>query len=116
MIVGRSYIIPPAPQAAAAAAPAATAAPAAIQVSSIPTPMPPPAANATEVPVAPSAPEHFYIVKAGDTLTGIAVAQLGSAGGVPALMDLNKDILKGKDTIRPSMKLRLPAKPLASAE
>ena len=32
-----------------------------------------------------------------------------------ALDDLNKDVLKGGDVIRPNMKLRLPAKPLASA-
>jgi hypothetical protein len=30
-------------------------------------------------------------------------------------MDLNKDTLKGKDIIRPNMKLRLPAKPMAAA-
>ena len=78
--------------------------------------MPPPAPEAKEVPVAPAAPEHFYVVKAGDTLTKIAVEQLGSASGVPAIMDLNKDVLKGKDTIHPKMKLRLPARPLASAQ
>ena len=42
--------------------------------------------------------------------------QLGNADAVPAIMDLNKETLKGKDVIRPNMKLRLPAKPIASAE
>lgn len=115
VVVGRSYIIPPSPASTAVAAPAPAAAPVQV-VSSIPTPMPPPAPKQIEVPVAPSAPEHFYIVKAGDNLTRIAVEQLGSAGAVPALMDLNKDVLKGTDIIQPNMKLRLPAKPLASAE
>ena len=49
-------------------------------------------------------------------LTRIAVEQLGSAGGVNAIIDLNQDVLKGKDVIRPNMKLRLPAKPMASAQ
>ena len=32
-----------------------------------------------------------------------------------AMLDLNKETLKGTDRIRPNMKLRLPAKPLAAA-
>ena len=110
VIAGRTYVIP------AAAATNATSSAQAASNNTTPTPMPPPAPEVSDVPVVPVAPEHFYIVKAGDTLTRIAVEQLGSAAGVPALMDLNKDILKGKDIIHPNMKLRLPAKPMASAE
>jgi nucleoid-associated protein YgaU len=109
VIAGRTYVIP-----ASASAPAPAATPIASDPPS--TPMPPPAPEVKDTPIVPVAPEHFYIVKAGDTLTRIAVEQLGSPAGVPALMDLNKEILKGKDIIRPNMKLRLPAKPLASAE
>ena len=64
---------------------------------------------------AAATPESFYVVKPGDSLTKIAVEQLGSAAGVPAIMDLNKETLKGSDLIRPNMKLRLPAKPMATA-
>jgi hypothetical protein len=65
--------------------------------------------------IASATPQYFYTVKAGDSLTKIAVMQLGNADAVPAIMDLNRDALKGRDIIRPNMKLKLPAKPLASA-
>jgi len=57
-----------------------------------------------------------YTVKAGDSLTKIAVEQCGTAGAVNAIIDLNKDALKGGTTIHPNMKLRLPSKPVATAE
>lgn len=60
-------------------------------------------------------PEHTYVVKQGDTLWSIAVDELGSAQTISAIKDLNKDVLKGGDRVRPHMKLRLPAKPIASA-
>jgi nucleoid-associated protein YgaU len=41
--------------------------------------------------------------------------QLGSASAVQAIRDLNQDALKGTDLIRANQKLRLPAKPIASA-
>ena len=58
---------------------------------------------------------YVYTVKPGDSLTRIAVTQLGNADAVEAIKDLNKDALKGGDVIRPNMKLRLPSKPVASA-
>ena len=122
IVLGRTYVIPAAPTASVAAAPlpgtpatpaAPTPTPAPVEVAHSPTPAPMPSTPAT--PTASDKPESFYVVKPGDSLTKIAVEQLGSATGVPALMDLNKEILKGKDTIHPNMKLRLPAKPLAAA-
>jgi nucleoid-associated protein YgaU len=107
VILGRTYVIP-----AAAGTSAAAPAPAAPVTNESPVALAPPANEMAPT----STPQFFYTVKPGDSLTKIAVEQLGSAGGVPAIMDLNKDALKGRDIIRPNMKLRLPAKPLASAE
>jgi len=115
IVAGRTYVIPPGGSTPASAAPSQQ--PVAQQQPSQPTPTPTPA-KAPEQPtqVATATPQYFYTVKAGDSLTKIAVMQLGNADAVPAIMDLNKDTLKGKETIRPNMKLRLPAKPLASAD
>lgn len=57
--------------------------------------------------------ERTYTVKKGDTLTKIATEQLGSASEVKTIKDLNSDLLKGTDNIRPDMKLKLPAKQVA---
>lgn len=125
VVLGRTYVIPAAPTASVAPAPLPVA----------PTAAPTPAPAPVEIVHLPAAPapititppaalpdtadrgnnESFYVVKPGDSLTKIAVEQLGSAAAVPALMDLNKEALKGTDMIRPNMKLRLPAKPMASA-
>jgi len=120
IVLGRTYVIPAAPTASVAPAPlpgtAATPAPAA--PAPTPTTPTPSAVEVSQPPVTVAdvtKPESFYVVKPGDSLTKIAVEQLGSAAGVPALLDLNKDTLKGTDKIRPNMKLRLPAKPLAAA-
>jgi nucleoid-associated protein YgaU len=120
IVLGRTYVIPAAPTASAAPAPLPT-------TPVVPPPVVPPPIEVAQAPVtlaptppaapnpATAAPESFYIVKPNDTLTKIAVEQLGSRAGVPALMDLNKELLKGTDRIRPNMKLRLPAKPMAAA-
>ena len=103
IVAGRSYNIPTATTAAPAPVPTAPVAP---------TPAP---VVSNDTPVTPAAPTgHFYTVQPGDSLTKIAVVQLGSAGAVNAIKDLNKETLKGGDTIRPNMKLRLPSKPIAS--
>ncbi len=116
IVLGRTYVIPAAPTASVAPAPLPTTP----SLPTTPTPAPAEVVHAPTTPTAPTPtasdkPESFYIVRPGDSLTKIAVEQLGSAAGVPALMDLNKEILKGKDTIHPNMKLRLPAKPMAAA-
>ena len=58
--------------------------------------------------------EHFYTVKSGDTLTKIAIEQLGTPNAVSAIVELNK--LPDANTIHPNMKLRLPAKPVTVAQ
>jgi nucleoid-associated protein YgaU len=125
IVLGRTYVIPAAPTASVAPAPLPSTStqvppvvpppvPAPIEIAQQPVP-PVPAPIVPPVTPAPAPGESFYVVKPGDSLTKIAVEQLGTASAVPALMDLNKDALKGTDRIRPNMKLRLPAKPIAAA-
>jgi nucleoid-associated protein YgaU len=98
VIMGQTYVIPGREQASANSSP------------SNPSVMP---------PVARSTPdgEYFYTVQEGDSLWQIANDQLGDPSAVDALKELNAAILKGKnhDVVTPGMKLRLPAKPVASA-
>ena len=56
---------------------------------------------------APSA-ARTYTVKAGDTLSGIAKEQLGSAGAYMKIFELNKDQLTDPDKIKPGQVLNLP--------
>jgi LysM repeat protein len=109
VVAGRSYNIPTNISATPAPAPAPSATPAPV------TPVEPAIVENDEPAPAPSNPQFVYTVKPGDSLTKIAVIQLGTAGAVEAIKDLNQDLLKGGETIRPNMKLRLPAKPIASA-
>lgn len=103
IVVGRSYTIPAKPG-AAAAAPAAPATPA-------------PNAVAQNDPKAPaSTPQYFYVVKENDNLWKIAAEQLGNGAAWETIKDMNKDVLKGGESVRPNMRLRLPAKPVASAQ
>jgi len=111
VVAGRAYMIPP----IAAATPAPTPTPTPAPIQPTPAPRELPITENTQPQPTPTKPEYFYTVKAGDSLTKIAVIQLGTAGAVNAIKDLNQDVLKGGETIRPNMKLRLPAKPLASA-
>jgi nucleoid-associated protein YgaU len=107
VVIGHVYIIPEASGSAMSAAPTTPA----------PTPVaarPQPAANAP-VNQPGQTPTHWYVVKENDSLWKIAQEQLGDGGAVAAIKELNKDVLKGGENIRPNMKLKLPAKPLASA-
>jgi nucleoid-associated protein YgaU len=59
--------------------------------------------------------EYYYTVQEGDSLWAIANDELGDPSAVDAIKELNQSVLKGKDTVIPGMKLRLPSKPVASA-
>ncbi len=61
--------------------------------------------------------EYFYTVQEGDSLWQIANDELGDPSAVDAIKELNQSVLKGKDhdTVIPGMKLRLPSKPVATA-
>jgi len=65
-------------------------------------------------PVEQTNAETVYVVQEGDNLTRIAIDHVGAASAVAAIKELNRDLLKGSDIIRPGMKLRLPAKSLAA--
>jgi nucleoid-associated protein YgaU len=49
-----------------------------------------------------------YTVKAGDTLSGIAKAQLGDANAYMKIFEANKDQLSDPNKIKPGQVLRLP--------
>jgi len=72
-------------------------------------------ASAAQRHVAASTPEYWYVVQPGDSLIRIASDQLGDPKAYIAIEELNKDALKGGEVVIPNMKLRLPAKPIASA-
>jgi nucleoid-associated protein YgaU len=96
VIVGQTYTIPGRAAASASAPPAGTAAPA---------------------PAAALAAGNVYTVQEGDSLWRIANDQLGDPSAIDTIKQLNMDVLKGDDhdVITPGMKLRLPGKPVASA-
>lgn len=82
---------------------------------------------AAEAPVTsvPAGGTLEYIVASGDTLSGIALAALGSAQKWPELLELNKDKLPKPEALKVGMKLKLPAgakmpsassKPVAKSE
>ena len=100
IVVGHSYVIPPQNSATATNTTAV-----------LPTQPP-----VTLVPAKPaSEPEHVYVVESGDTLWSIARDEVGNTGAVAAIKELNQDVLKGGDRVRANMKLRLPAKAVATA-
>jgi LysM repeat protein len=95
----------------------------------IPTAMPTPAVAGASVP--PSAPvtphpapehptaaaaENVYVVKPGDNLTRIAKDHMGDLSTMSAIKELNKETVKNWDVLQVGTKLRLPGKPLASAQ
>ncbi len=54
------------------------------------------------------APPRVYLVKRGDTLSGIAAAELGDAGRWPKIFEVNKAVLTNPDLIVPGTVLVLP--------
>ncbi|HEY7117721.1 MAG TPA: LysM peptidoglycan-binding domain-containing protein [Tepidisphaeraceae bacterium] len=108
IIVGQTYNIPaPGGQGAQAQTPPAAQRGAA------------PTAERTErtpAPVKAAGAEFWYEVRPGDSLWKIAKQQLGDAGTVPAIKELNKDIVKNWDVLPAGTRLRMPARPIASAQ
>lgn len=98
VVAGRTYLIPTASPTASVAANVASQA-------SAPSSLAGYEANS----------EQWYTVQPGDNLWKIASEQVGSGSAVEAIKALNKSVLKGGDVVQPNMKLRLPAKSLASA-
>jgi nucleoid-associated protein YgaU len=60
---------------------------------------------------APSAgAEREYVVRSGDSLWGIAKSEMGSETFLKELKAANHDVLKGSDSLKVGMKLRIPAR------
>jgi LysM repeat protein len=59
-------------------------------------------------PAAAPAAAKTYTVKAGDTLSAIAKAQLGNAGDYMKIFEANKDQLVDPDKIKPGQVLKIP--------
>jgi nucleoid-associated protein YgaU len=91
IIVGKTYAIPP------------------LNGTSVTT-----VATLPNTPSSSNESKYSYVVKSGDTLWSIARDELGDTNTIAALKELNKDILRGSDRVRPNMKLRLPAKPVTT--
>jgi nucleoid-associated protein YgaU len=91
IIAGQTYVIPP--LAAASAGNNAVA----------PAPAPKPEKPANENTI-------VYVVQPHDTLWSIAVNEVGNAGAVAAIRELNQTVLNGTDRVKPNMKLKLPNK------
>ncbi len=110
VVEGRKYIIP----SVTASTPEATVATGekkpAVPVTDLVDPLPTAAAPAT-----PKDGTSWYTVKENDNLWKIASEQLGSGNAWTQIKEMNKDVLKGGDTVQKNMRLRLPPKPLASA-
>jgi nucleoid-associated protein YgaU len=107
IIVGKTYLVPNEVAPGQQPAPAPAQQPAVAEKPAQPAP-----AESTNTT---NTGDNIYVVKAGDSLSKIAVMQCGTGAAVTAIKELNKDLLKDSDVIQVGMKLRLPSKPLASA-
>lgn len=108
----------PSPAAGSPAASAPTQAPAHVPASA-PTPRATstaPVVPATpDVAATPSAAARAYVVRAGDSLSAIAAAELGDEGRWTEIYALNRDVVSDPDVIRPQTRLRLPGASSAAA-
>ena len=53
-------------------------------------------------------PSRLYIVRRGDTLSGIAQRELGDAGRWPEILERNRNVVSNPDRIFPDQVLILP--------
>ena len=60
-------------------------------------------------PAAAAPAARTYTVKAGDTLSAIAKAELGSANAYMKIFEANRDQLSDPDKIKPGQVLKIPA-------
>jgi nucleoid-associated protein YgaU len=70
-------------------------------------PLPTAVAAATPLPV-PSTQDRVHVVESGDTLTAIAKRYYGDASKWQKVLDANKDVLKGSDSLQLGQKLKIP--------
>jgi acetyl esterase/lipase len=67
-----------------------------------------PAAPAVHVQPETIRPQRFYIVRKGETLSGISYKYYGSAGKWPKIFEANRGTLKDANTVIPGTKLIIP--------
>jgi LysM repeat protein len=104
IIIGVTYNIP-----AASAAPA-------VAGGNVPAPAAPVTPRPAPERAAPVAVDNIYVVQPGDSLTRIAKDHMGDLSTMAAIKELNKETVKNWDVLQVGTKLRMPGKPLASAQ
>lgn len=108
IVVGRTYLIP-------TTATTVANLPLPKNVTNAPTASVAPQQPRGTIPVVEQRPQavgtYWYTVKENDNLWKIASRELGDGNAWTAIKELNKDVLKGGETVRENMRLRLPAKP-----
>ena len=59
---------------------------------------------------APAATEkvEYYVIKSGDTLSGIAAKFYGKGSLYPRIFEANREVIKNPDLIYPGQKIRIP--------
>ncbi len=59
---------------------------------------------------APAATEkvEYYVIKSGDTLSGIAAKFYGKGSLYPRIFAANREVIKNPDLIYPGQKIRIP--------
>jgi nucleoid-associated protein YgaU len=64
---------------------------------------------------APEVPEgqlsenvEYYVIKSGDTLSGIAAKYYGQGSLYPRIFEANREVIKNPDLIYPGQKIRIP--------
>ena len=115
IIEGRTYLIPVAQPATPGANGVASAQPQ-NNPPQAPAATPTPEANpASQGESAAAGAFTWYTVKENDNLWRIAADPLGTGTASKQLKELNADVLKGNDNLQVGMRLRIPPRPVASA-
>lgn len=55
-----------------------------------------------------SAKVEYYVIKSGDTLSGIAAKYYGQGSLYPRIFEANREVIKNPDLIYPGQKIRIP--------
>lgn len=51
---------------------------------------------------------EYYVIKSGDTLSGIAAKHYGKGSLYPRIFEANREVIKDPDLIYPGQKIRIP--------
>jgi nucleoid-associated protein YgaU len=51
---------------------------------------------------------EYYVIKSGDTLSGIAARYYGKGSLYPRIFEANREVIKNPDLIYPGQKIRIP--------